>query len=244
VYITPSTILRLRHPFSPSFHRCSSPSLSAFDCSLLVSVYRLVYTHLSSHCVLDDPTMSRNHVQGLCPSPFLNQVVFAPSAPQYLPWRLSLDIVAYRIPLNFSEENWDDDFEFGGPSATSSPVQSTRRRSIPSPTHSPPRAHKRTKSRGNGVNNLLLTTGTRATRWSVDTGGFDDENWDEDEPAIPPVVQRRSLVSRGQRTRAYLKVFGHGSRPAQCPLSSTTQGCNRALYSYLAAGRRYLLDVL
>jgi len=143
--------------------------------------------------------MSRNLVQdGVSPSVFSNRVLFAALVLQSLSQSLSFDIGTHCISLGFSEENWDDDFEFGGPSATNSPVQSTRRRSIPSPAHSPPRAHKRTKSRGNGITTLSLATSTRTTRWSADTGGLDDENWDEDEPTIPPVVQNRSLVSRKQ----------------------------------------------
>jgi hypothetical protein len=148
--------------------------------------------------------MSRNFVQdGTSPSPFSTRVVFAVLLLQSAPQCFSLDVVIHSIFLEYSEENWDDDFEFGGASATNSPVQSTRRRSIPSPTHSPPRAHRRTKSRGNGVNTLSLTTSTRATRWSADTGGFDDENWDEDGPTIPPVVQSRSLVSRSRRLQIF-----------------------------------------
>jgi hypothetical protein len=162
--------------------------------------------------------MSRNLVQdGASPSSLSNRVLFAAPMHQSVSQSLSLDVVIYCISLEFSEENWDDDFEFGGPSATNSPVQSIRRRSIPSPPHSPPRAHKRTKSRGNGIN-LSLTTSTRATRWSAGTGGFDDENWDEDEPTIPPVVQSRSVVSREQTSTNVLMVFlVHGPRPAQCP---------------------------
>ena len=143
--------------------------------------------------------MSRNLVQdGASPSLLSNRVLSAVPVHHSLSQSLSLNNIVYRISFEFLEENWDDDFEFGGPSATNSPVQSIRRRSIPSPPHSPPRAHKRTKSRGNGINNLSLTTSTRTTRWSADTGGLDDENWDEDEPTIPPVVQSWSLVSHEQ----------------------------------------------
>lgn len=161
--------------------------------------------------------MSRNLVQdGASPSSLSNRVLFAASVLHSVSQSLSLNIVTQCISLEFSEENWDDDFEFGSPSATNSPVQSLRRRSIPSPPHSPPRAHKRTKSRGNGINNLSLTTSTRATRWSADTGGLDDENWDEDEPTIPPVVQSRSVVSREQTSTDGFGVFlVRGSRPAQ-----------------------------
>jgi len=161
--------------------------------------------------------MSRNLVQdGASPSLLSNCVLFAALVLHSVSKSLSLDIVTHCISLEFSEENWDDDFEFGGPSATNSPVQSTRRRSIPSPPHSPPRTHKRTKSRGNGINNLSLTTSTRTTRWSADIGSLDDENWDEDEPTIPPVVQSQSVVSREQSITNLLLVFlVHGSRPAQ-----------------------------
>lgn len=152
--------------------------------------------------------MSRNLVQhGASPFVFSNRVVFATLVLQSLSKISSLDILIHCISLGFSEENWDDDFEFGGPSPTNSPVQSTRRRSIPSPPHSPPRATKRTKSRGNGINSLSFTASTRTTRWSAETGGLDDENWDEDEPTIPPIVQSRSSVSQEQTSTAFWNHF-------------------------------------
>jgi len=208
---------RQRNADPPPFNRCLSSPPSASHHSLLVSVYQLVYTHSFALCVSDVLTMNRNLVQdGASPSSLSNRVLFAAPVLRSVSQSLSLDIVIYCISLEFSEENWDDDFEFGGPSATNSPVQSIRRRSIPSPPHSPPRAHKRTKSRGNGFNNLSLTTSTRATRWSVGISGLDDENWDEDEPTIPPVVQSRSVVSREQTSTNVLVVFlVHGSRPPQ-----------------------------
>lgn len=201
------------HPFN----RCSSSLLPASHHSLPVSASQLVYTHSFALCASDDLTMSRNLVQdGASPSSLSNRVLFAASLLHSVSQSLSRNVVIQCISFEFSEENWDDDFEFGSPSATNSPVQSLRRRSIPSPPHSPPRAHKRTKSRGNGINNLSLTTSTRATRWSADIGGLDDENWDEDEPTIPPIVQSRSVVSREQTSTDVFGVFlVRGSRPAQ-----------------------------
>jgi hypothetical protein len=191
--------------------RCSSSPPFAPHHSLLVSVYQLVYTHSFAPSASDDPTMNRNLVQdGASPSLLSIRVLFAALVPHSVSQSLLLSIVIHSIFLEFLEENWDDDFEFGSPSARNSPVQSTRRRSIPSPPHSPPRVHKHThtRSRGNGINNLSLTTSTRTTRWSADPG-LDDENWDEDEPTIPPVVQSQSVVSCEQMsTKCFVGVSG------------------------------------
>ena len=241
---TYNIILTCKLPHRRSTFSAATPrSLSASLISVCIRPHSTrfglparIYTFVHL-CVSNDPTMNRNLVQdGKSPSIISNRVVFRCISASIPLTISSIDMVIHCISLGFSEENWDDDFEFGGPSPTNSPVQSTRRRSIPSPPHSPPRAHKHTKSRGNGINSLSLTTSPRTTRWSAGTGGLDDENWDEDEP---PVVQSRASVSREQTCiNAFVVFLDYGSRPTQCPLSCITipQGSARFVYLYLATG--------